>query len=89
MKIVNSAGEVKNTRVPENALKISDLHPGDVFRFRNGSENNIYIMGMFHNYFHLLGNQEYQSEGQYDKYVILYPDAFLTLGDEQELRDED
>ena len=77
MKITSESGSLQ-TRRPKDALRLNDLQPGDVFRFAKGAAHNIYIMSD-ESHFHINGASEYHDFG-HNPYVILYPDAELTLG---------
>lgn len=87
--IIKRNGTTINTRVPKNALRFEDLQPGDVFRFRRGKEENIYIKGEFGGHFHINGNREYDEDNGVNPAVILYPDATIDLGPEQDVKEKE
>jgi hypothetical protein len=69
---------------------LDDLQPGDVFRFKRGRSDNIYIMGSEGNHFHVNGATEYLNGSPYgaSPFVLLYPDAELMLGTPVETKAE-
>lgn len=77
---IRQDGNIINTRAPKNALRLDDLQPGDVFRYRRGQKENVYVMGEFGEHFHLNGNSVYHDGGN-NPLVILYPEATLELGE--------
>lgn len=82
MKIISSTGEIiKDTS--EKVLRLKDLEPGDVFRYRRGHESNIYILGEGGVIFHLSGSRKYTINRLHmSSPVIWYPHADLILGEE-------
>ncbi len=67
----------------ENLLKYEDLVVGDVFRYANGKEENIYIKGAM-TCFHFNSHREFSdSPHDVNPPVVLYPNASMDLGEEQ------
>lgn len=82
MKLRKDGIEV-DTRVPANHLKVKDLQPGDVFRFKRGHQDNVYIVGADKSHFLIPTSCEFFSDRYKDNSLVcLYPNAMLDLGEE-------
>lgn len=83
MRIFTHEGKQLPTDFPADQLRLSQVKPGQVFKYVRGKDHNIYIMG-HHSLCFLLSQSTVFSDQTFgaagDAPVVIFPDARMDLG---------
>lgn len=83
MRVRRGAEEIIAPDVP-NALRVKHLRPGDVFRYKNGAERNVYLVLTDGAVLKLGGGYRLFYDNHPNAMVVRFPDAEVNLGEREE-----